>query len=213
MPNWCYNNLEVQGTKEDMKEFYDKFKSNTKDDFDFEWFVPMPDVFKNIKVGGCTIDGVQYNNWIEHDDGTKTGLSDTQIEILKEEYGAKDWYDWSLNEWGCKWNCSQIEVLDVDDSLFLIKFETPWSPPEAFLSTFSEMFPNLDYRLEWEEEGGYAGIIEYVNGEHYYKEGEILYLTECCDCEATWDEEIKEDRCNICNDEDPHMYSEVRYLD
>ena len=113
MPNWCWNTLEVQGAKKDMKEFYDMFKSNTKDTFDFEWFVPMPKIFNEIKVGGITIDGVQHTSWIEHDDGTKTGITDEQKQIMKDEYGADNWYDWSLGNWGCKWNCDNIYVNEV----------------------------------------------------------------------------------------------------
>ena len=63
MPNWCYNNLEISGSKKDMSEFYSRFQSNTKDTFDFEWFVPMPKIFQEITTGSCTIDGKQCKVW------------------------------------------------------------------------------------------------------------------------------------------------------
>ena len=88
MPNWCWNTLEVQGAEKDMKEFYNMFKSNTKETFDFEWFAPMPIIFRDIKVGSVTIDGVQHTSWIEHDDGTKTGITDQQKQLMIDEYGA-----------------------------------------------------------------------------------------------------------------------------
>ena len=46
MPNWCYNRLEVQGTKKDMDKFYSYFKINNpkeSEDFKMEWFLPRPE--------------------------------------------------------------------------------------------------------------------------------------------------------------------------
>ena len=212
MPNWCWNTLEVQGAEKDMKEFYNMFKSNTKETFDFEWFAPMPTIFRDIKVGGVTIDGVQHTSWIEHDDGTKTGITDQQKQLMIDEYGADNWYDWSLENWGCKWNCSNVYVNEVNDNLFCCTFDTPWSPPYELFDKIHEMFPYLEINIEWHEEGGEAGDANW--DEHFgfvSRKGMTEHITECCDVESEWNDDEAEMQCPKCKDLSPDTYTKINY--
>ena len=73
MPNWCWNRLEVQGTEQDMTEFYSKFKVNDHkscDDFKMDWFVPRPEhEEKNWYNWNC-------ENW-----GTKWDVCEPELDI------------------------------------------------------------------------------------------------------------------------------------
>lgn len=72
--------------------------------------------------------------------------------------GHKNWYDWSISNWGCKWNANLITVTD-----YSIVFETPWTYPEAWLDAFASVDPNLDFYVVWADEdifGGSVGILQ-----------------------------------------------------
>jgi hypothetical protein len=77
--------------------------------------------------------------------------------LLAEKYGASNWYDWRLNNWGTKWDV-EAEV-DDDDSLIRISFDSAWSPPQLAVAELAAKFPNLQFRLSYEEPGmGFAGF-------------------------------------------------------
>lgn len=72
--------------------------------------------------------------------------------------GYKDWYDWSIDNWGCKWNASLVTVTD-----YSIVFDTPWSFPEPWIRAFASADPNLEFYIAWADEdifGGFAGILQ-----------------------------------------------------
>lgn len=79
----------------------------------------------------------------------------------EEKYGTSSWYDWDCKNWGTKWNACNTDILDIDDDLVEIKFDTPWSTPYGWLDKLSKICP---FYLEWEEEQGYHGEI-YCDGE------------------------------------------------
>jgi hypothetical protein len=59
----------------------------------------------------------------------------------KTETGYTDWYDWSVANWGTKWNAYSLK--QISDDPFVIVFDTAWSPPEPVFHALAERFPNL----------------------------------------------------------------------
>lgn len=53
-----------------------------------------------------------------------------------KEYGAPDWYTWSIEHWGVKWNASDTEWTDTE-----AVFKTPWNAP---IPIIAEMSRRLD---------------------------------------------------------------------
>lgn len=99
-----------------------------------------------------------------------------------KKYGYRDWYDWSIANWGCKWNACECNVWE-DGDLICASFDTPWGTPYNFLMKLSTKCP---FYLEWVEEQGYHGEIlfdgesfreEYLN-EIEYEEDEDGYITQ-----------------------------------
>ena len=78
-------------------------------------------------------------------------------------FRATTWYDWSIREWGTKWNSYDFENIN-DES---ITFNTAWSRPEPVIKKLSEMFPEISIIHSWADEDiGYnVGEIEYCDGE------------------------------------------------
>ncbi len=77
-----------------------------------------------------------------------------------DNYGCFDWYDYQIEQWGCKWNAGDTDVTKKGNNLE-IRFDTPWCPPIAWLEKLAE---KCTFHLAWEEEQGYRGIIHNENG-------------------------------------------------
>ena len=84
-----------------------------------------------------------------------------------EKYGAKDWYDWSIQNWGTKWNAHDTIVNDPGEAN--VYFHTAWSAPLPFLDALSRKYPELTFDFEFADED-----IGYNTGKMTIKNGEIL---------------------------------------
>lgn len=131
MPNYCNNSLYIEGSSDTMKNVIDFVKSS-ECAFDFDKIVPMPD---NIYQGSL---------------GPKE----------RELYGKNNWYDWSIENWGTKWNSVDAE-LDGDE----IRFLTAWSPCDPVIAALAEMFPMMRFTYNFYETGMcFCGERIYENG-------------------------------------------------
>ncbi len=84
-----------------------------------------------------------------HLDSAKESLKEnrTQINNIKE-YGCKDWYEWSITNWGVKWDVSDSEIIEQ----VAFSFSSPWGIPDPFLSKLSTTFPDVKFVVESEFE-------------------------------------------------------------
>lgn len=94
-------------------------------------------------------------------------------------YGADTWYDWSINNWGTKWNAFDSEIYNNT-----ISFQTAWSASFPITEKLSEMFPDLSFVHEFADEdiGSNCGEIEYMGGDvvsEYLPEGEEAVRFAC----------------------------------
>lgn len=141
MPNWVYNSVTVEGDKKEVE----KFKSThfNEKEFDFNTIIPMP------------------NHIFRGDLGTKE----------REKHGSNNWYDWSIFNWGTKWNAGYTEFYSDDISkrgkkyVLDFKFDTAWSVPMPIYYQLAKMYPKLSISVSYDEEGmGFAGDLEIKNG-------------------------------------------------
>lgn len=67
-------------------------------------------------------------------------------------------YDWSVENWGTKWD-AQVYDYRLDDGELYISFDTAWAPPIAFYDKIFEM--GYEVKAYYREEGMcFAGIYE-----------------------------------------------------
>ena len=123
MPNWIYNTIT---TSNDLL----KLVVNENDQLDFNKIIPMPHEIKS------TI-GKSINKW-----STNKQLS----QHLIKKYGANNWYDWCLHNWGTKWNA--VSDTPYDGNGF-IEFRTPWSFPDKVILKLSQKFPSFELKVTW----------------------------------------------------------------
>jgi hypothetical protein len=79
-----------------------------------------------------------------------------------QKYGHTDWYDWSIENRGTKWNAYCNEQEDEDT----ITFETAWSNPEQVMLQLSKMYPEATIEHWWADEdiGNNSGYRVYQGG-------------------------------------------------
>lgn len=85
----------------------------------------------------------------------------------RAKYGKDNWYDWSLDHWGTKWNCYGFDSRTpqtFDGST--ITFQTAWSFAQPVIDALAEQYPELDFAVKWaDEDFGYnVGRKEYEAG-------------------------------------------------
>lgn len=130
MPNWCINSLRVSGESEkSLTSFRDWLG---EDGFKLNKIDQMPIELEN------TISPVQKGQ-------------EAQAKILSEKYGASNWYEWKVKNWGTKWD---VEAdVDDQDSLIFINFDSAWAPPTAAITKLGKLFPDLHFTLTYQEGG------------------------------------------------------------
>jgi hypothetical protein len=146
MPNWCYNNLTIDGTTKGGKILADAFRPKYKDEDGnlfanpFQDLMPIPE---DLQIeAGYFGDGTDKNNEMQE-----------RYARNKEKYGHQHWYDWCIANWGTKWDArvEDFNAKNIND--ICVYFETAWSPPLDFLSWFCEQHPDTVFSMHYDEEG------------------------------------------------------------
>lgn len=89
------------------------------------------------------------------------------------QYGYTDWYNWSIDQWGTKWNAGDVTQDHIGERGFIIYFDTAWSPPVPVVEALIARFPEADIRLSYMEPGvGFAGEVT-SNGDWDCPESEL----------------------------------------
>ena len=158
MPNWCMNTVEFEGTPEQIKQVKDAIQKDSL----FGTLCPMPQsVFRG----------------------------DLGQEERKdcEDKGIDNWYDWSVSNWGTKWEASDLHMDDegqYDDCAHVtVSFSTAWSPPVNFYET---LYENMNYDCDD------MGDPQFKIRATYYEPG--------CDFMGIW--ENGDDRCYTASEDD-----------
>ena len=79
-----------------------------------------------------------------------------------KRYKARDWYDWSIENWGTKWNAGDT-IVDNET----IEFETAWSTPVPVFVELSKRLKDITITVDYADEdiGSNCGTLEILNGE------------------------------------------------
>jgi hypothetical protein len=169
MPNHTANNLTVSGPWSEIE----KFLSVAKNRLSFNSFIPIPDEIRNtrspVKIQSQQEIDEIWKNWnekkaagqlskFEENRPYELGISLEQNKNLIEKYGTNNWYDWSIMNWGTKWDAYDVTEWKIeqlgDSSKASIYYETAWSPPIDFWVAVSKNYPDLVFYQEFSDEGG-----------------------------------------------------------
>lgn len=103
-----------------------------------------------------------------------------------KSYGYTSWYDWCVDNWGTKWDATNVNVTDTNvetkkgKSLkkVCISYDTAWAPAIPVVRKLAELFPKCLVKLRYFECGAaFQGILklkgkeELQNWEGHYSGG------------------------------------------
>ena len=172
MPNHCYNKLTIQSTQSDIDEVMEHLRGE-QTMFDFNNLVPMPEVLKDTH--SVHIQGKQYFYSVKKWNDTPTTdptldfpqrewleqhrIDDFTVKRLENQHGTADWYDWSIANWGTKWNAYEVEysVGPIPNASPIINgrelsysLVPAWAEPRPIISALIEYLslPNFSQHLE-----------------------------------------------------------------
>ena len=149
MPNWCENKMTIRHTDPSMiKRARDAWMSGQF----LSEFIPIPNDLKIVsgRVGA--------------DDNPEQVLLVSQQIINKAQHGYIDWYAFSTNEWGTKWDIGYHKDEDnapynENQAEFTVRYNSAWSPPEA--ACFKLVAMGFDITNYYYEPGmGFCGVFE-----------------------------------------------------
>jgi hypothetical protein len=154
MPNWCYNRLTVKAkSAEALSEFLAAVKKEDKV-LSLDAIRPMPAELRGIHTGGCNIDGKYVNRWRVDTSGKEVEITDKELAAISERCdGFSDWYEWSIANWGCKWDVD-AELSKKTARTATFTFDSAWCPPLAAVRYAAEVrFPGLAFTIKYNEPG------------------------------------------------------------
>jgi len=175
MPNHITNRLTIIGTEEQVAQVRAEIKGEDEDQFiDFNTFVSTPKELQgtvspmsiltqeeyDIQEQKIATDNLTEN---ERNFGFSRGLTRELSNDYEAKFGADNWYDWQIRNWGTKWNAyDQIET-DVDE----LEFNTAWSTPLNAMVHLSKKYPQVEFKVRYaDEDFGYnVGEYSLINGE------------------------------------------------
>ena len=187
MPNYVTNRLEINADRETVQNVMDFLKGKTDEDstpcyIDFNNIIPMP---KDLLIEASTSGefGMQYiiaqqrKPFNSQDDLKVIQWMEIQKEKVREEalqlgmtylrnwgkYGYPTWYEWSIANWGTKWNAFNQNFEEPN----VLWFDTAWEGVPLLIQTLSEIFPDVEFQYAYADEdlGSNVGKGTIRNGE------------------------------------------------
>lgn len=135
MPNWVYNNVTISGEVAEVSKL-------------------ITDMARSVPAEDGTLTETHFSFW--------NVVNPTDEELV--DYWSTTWYDWRLQNWGCKWDASDVVTDRNSDGSVQYAFETPWSPPLPIYEKLAEQYPTLNFEWSYEEEQGWGGTMSYEAG-------------------------------------------------
>jgi hypothetical protein len=153
MPNWYYNAVHVSGEKEQRNTLAKLLAQQhfmTEDqgsEFNFANLVSIPEEKLEEYQGA--------RGWQEGEE-----VGDTPF----------NWYNWNYNNWGVKWNASDVSA-EPDEAFLSYYFSTPWGEPTPIIEALAQKCAELNLTFSWwgEEDQGF--------GREYEFDGSCLTMT------------------------------------
>ena len=140
MPNYCNNNIVITGPNSVIDKI-EKIANGDKGDL-LQYFYPMP------KELNDTVAGPE----------PKTKKEKLEKRRLQVEYGASNWYDWRVENWGTKWDIMEFyninrKEIGEDESEISLGFDTAWAPALGAYERFIDKNSNCSLKAYYYEPG------------------------------------------------------------
>lgn len=151
MPNHTENIVTIVSTNKKDLEKFKKFVHNKKSDspFSFQKIVPMPK-----ELEGTLAPAKVFDTQKEVDDFNKDKhpLMGNAISLVKSislirKFGFNDWYDWTWENWGTKWDAYNVKLIQPNIHTLEYYFTTAWNGPDKIKQRLESIFDNIN--MNW----------------------------------------------------------------
>ena len=205
MPNWCYNSLTINGSKEEISAIKTQLNQPFQRQHD-QW---------NMETRQMELQDVTYTNpvfafWniVKPTNLEAYNKQSDHSAPLEEQlmFKGDNWYDFNVRNWGTKWDVAvsnndeypETELMEESDTYLAYRFNTAWSPPLPAIETLSSQYPNVEFNLSYEEETGWGGEYLFIEGDGTEIE---VYNNKCRDCDSLDSLEYCDNGCGeVCNE-------------
>lgn len=173
MPNYITNRLIIKADNQVVKKVLEFLKGEPNENgsptyIDFNKIVPMPDAL-NIEHGNLGEIGMEYIlassdrygfSGRKYEDSKRRFLNMNEerkketLELGKMYllnivfFGYPTWYDWRIENWGTKWNASDLKFENGNE----VWFTTANSSVEGLMIKLSEKFPDIEFEYTYADE-------------------------------------------------------------
>jgi Ferredoxin-like domain in Api92-like protein len=216
MPNWVFNTLTIQGPREQLDSIKKQLNSPFTRDHE-NWDMQS----QSMKTKTYTYSNPIFSFWnICKPDDLDAYMKQPEHkpnQAPEDMFKGDDWYSWNVRNWGTKWDVSVSDdseysdtelIEDInngEDQWLVYRFDTAWSPPVPAMEKLSALVPNCVVTLSYEEEQGWGGEMEFVNGKIT---ANSEYGWKCRECdveleEVPYCEECDYDTCPKCGYGEP----------
>ena len=226
MPNWCNNEITVQGSKDDLTKmvtamtYTDEHGSQA---ISLVQLFPMPEALENSHSPAPASPDPHPNWKVMLDNGEMTEERYNELvesnkaqyeraQMLHETTGYYSWWDWQLSNWGIKWGDCEThiynEMCENPDGTWEvgIKFDTPWGPfADAFFTKISQEW-NVKIANSYEEPNmAFYGFMGFTpeDGLVYDQQGEYPEL------EVEYDPEDPDPYFDADNDRTENIWNDL----
>ena len=172
MPNHVTNILTITGDEAEVKKCLAEIKTEIEGYvrfIDFNTFIPIPKELEGTTCPTKILSQEEYDDQekriahnelteIEKNWGISRGITQAMSNEYKKRFGADNWYDWQVSNWGTKWNAYD-QIFNEESNT--ITFDTAWSTPQQAMIHLSTKYPTLTIKVEYADEdmgynvGGY----------------------------------------------------------
>lgn len=143
MPNWCNNSVTI--THPDTARMQALAAAVNEGKF-CSFVIPTPQDLLDTVAGFPGED--------------KREAHEAQMKSNLEKYGAKDWYDYQVSNWGTKWEVEPYDTAELEDNVLSFGFDSAWSPPtgvyymlveQGFTVKAFYFEPGMAFAGKWED--------------------------------------------------------------
>jgi len=163
MPNWTSNTIRAAGDSAAIRGFLAFMRGPADQLIDFGRFIPMPELLRHTASGFHKFGDEEHHTWYVinpdlpfgdpgHEQNQRPFTPGEKAALAR--IGAESWYDWSVDNWGTKWNArhTKIEEFPEEEGRVDIQFDTAWSAPFPVFQAIAAKFPQLAFEFSWTDE-------------------------------------------------------------
>lgn len=181
MPNHVTTKVTIKADKKKVDEILSSIESTLDDGtthhFDFNKLVPRPQELNDTTSPTTIVDQAtrekQLKEREEFDKNSdkphyfrpRVDLTQELSNEYKRRFGADNWYDWSVKNWGTKWGAYSTSIENEN----VLVFDTAWSHPFQMIANLSAKFPDVLFEVKYADEdtGHNCGYYSIDNGESF----------------------------------------------